>query len=106
MPGVFDKMPKKLTEMQHLFPENLLHLRGETCQIRSVWLANYALVLPDVSNRNPRAYDGCEEQTIVARIADGGRGPPPPNRRGRTDDLADYGMVNDQTSRQCAVIEV
>ena len=79
MPGVFDKMPKKLTEMQHLFPENLLHLRGETCQIRSVWLANYALVLSDVSHRNPRAYDRREEQTAAEGIADVRRGTPASN---------------------------
>ena len=57
MPGVFDKMPKKLTEMQHLFPENLLQLRGEVGEKCSVWLANYALVLSDVSHRNPCAYE-------------------------------------------------
>ena len=57
MPGVFDRVPKKVTEMQHLFPEDMLHLRGETREKCSVWLANYALVLSDVSHRNPRAYE-------------------------------------------------
>ena len=33
MPGVFDRMPEKLTEMQHLLSEDVLHLRCETGQI-------------------------------------------------------------------------
>ena len=64
-------------EMRDLQAENLLQLRGEVGQIRSLWVANHALVLSDVSHRNPRAYDGCEEQTIVAGIADMCRSPPP-----------------------------
>ena len=70
MPGVFDKMPKKLTEMQHLFPENVLSMRCETGQVVSKRLARDEVAMSDVSHRNPRAYDRREEQTIVARIAD------------------------------------
>ena len=33
MPGVFDRMPEKLTQMQHLLSEDMLHLRGEVGQI-------------------------------------------------------------------------
>ena len=82
VPGVFDRMPQKLTQMQHVFSEDMLHLRGEVGEECSVWLANHEVVMSDVSHRNPRAYDGCEEQTIVAGIADMCRSPPPPNRRG------------------------
>ena len=64
-------------EMRDLQAENLLQLRCETREKCSVWLANYALVLPDVSHRNPRAYDRREEQTAAEGIADGRRGTPP-----------------------------
>ena len=61
MPGVFDKMPKKLTEMQHVFSEDMLHLRGKVGQIVPKWLARHALAVPNLPHRNPRSYDGCEE---------------------------------------------
>ena len=57
MPGVFDKMPKKLTEMQHVFSEDMLHLRGKVGEECSLWLANYEVGLSDVSHRNPCAYE-------------------------------------------------
>ena len=56
--------------MQHVFPEEMLSMRCETGQIVPKRLATYALVLSDVSHDDTRAYDGCEEQKIVARIAD------------------------------------
>ena len=76
MPGVFDRMPKIQPEMRDLQAENLLQLRCETREKCSVWLANYALVLSDVPHRNPRAYDGREEQTAAEGIADVRRGTP------------------------------
>jgi hypothetical protein len=57
VPGVFDRMPQKLTQMQHLLSKDMLHLRGKVGEKCSVWLANYALVLSDVSHRNPCAYE-------------------------------------------------
>ena len=57
-------------EMWDLQAENLLQLRGEVGQIRSLWVANHALVLSDVSHRNPRAYDRREEQRTAAGIVD------------------------------------
>ena len=74
MPGVFDRMPKIQPEMQHVFPEDMLSMRCETGQIVPKRLANYALVLSDVSHRNPRAYDRREEQTVAEGIADVRRG--------------------------------
>ena len=67
MPGVFDSMPQKLTEMQHVFSEDMLHLRGEIGEECSVWLANYALVMSDVSHRNPRAYERDVENKELLR---------------------------------------
>ena len=57
-------------EMRDLQAKDVLHLRCETGQIVPKRLANYALVLSDVSHDDTRAYDGCEEQTTTARIAD------------------------------------
>ena len=57
MSRLHHRVPKIQPEMQHLFTEDMLHLRCETGEKCSVWLANYALVLSDVSHRNPRAYD-------------------------------------------------
>ena len=57
-------------EMRDLQAEDMLQLRCETGQIRSVWLANHALVLSDVSHRNPRAYDRREEQRTVTGTVD------------------------------------
>ena len=57
VPGVFDRMPQKLTQMQHVFSEDMLHLRGEVGEECSVWLANHEVVMSDVSHRNPRAYE-------------------------------------------------
>ena len=65
MPHLHHRVSEKLTEMQHVQTKGVLHMRGETCQIRSVWLANHALALSNVPHRNPRAYDGREEQTNV-----------------------------------------
>ena len=70
MPGVFDKMPKKLSEMRDLQAEDMLHLRGEVGEKCSVWLANHALVLSDVSHRNSRAYDRRKKQRTAAGIVD------------------------------------
>jgi hypothetical protein len=70
VPGVFDRMPQKLTQMQHVFSEDMLHLRGEVGEECSVWLANHEVVMSDVSHRNPRAYDRREEQTTAEGIAD------------------------------------
>jgi hypothetical protein len=44
-------------EMRDLQAENLLQLRCETGQVVSKRLARHALTVPDVSHRNPRAYD-------------------------------------------------
>ena len=60
MSGVFDRMPQNISEMQHVFSEDMLHLRCETREKRSVWLAHYAVVLPDVSHGDTRAYDECK----------------------------------------------
>jgi dsDNA-binding SOS-regulon protein len=77
MPGVFDRMPEKLTQMQHLLSKDMLHLRGKVGEECSVWLANHEVVMSDVSHRNPRAYDRREEQTTAEGIADMCRSPPP-----------------------------
>ena len=70
VPGVFDRMPQKLTQMQHVFSEDMLHLRGEVGEECCVWLANHEVVMSDVSHLNPRAYDRREEQTTAEGIAD------------------------------------
>ena len=82
MPGVFDRMPKIQPELQHVFSEDMLHLRGEVGEECSVWLANHEVVMSDVSHRNPRAYDRREEQRTAAGTVDMCRSPLPPNRRG------------------------
>ena len=69
MSRLHHRVPEIQPEMRDLQTENLLQLRCETREKCSVWLANYALVLSDVSHRNPRAYDGREEQTTVEGIA-------------------------------------
>ena len=69
-------MPQKLTQVQHVQKRYMLQLRCETREKCSVWLANHALVLSDVPHRNPRAYDGREEQTAAEGIADVRRGTP------------------------------
>ena len=81
MPGVFDRMPQNISEMQHVFSEDMLHLRCETREKRSVWLAHYAVVLPDVSHRDTRAYERREEHTTVAGSVDMRRGTPTRDRR-------------------------
>ena len=58
MPRLYHRVPKIQPKMQHVFPEDMLHLCCETREKGSVWLANYALVMFDVPHRNPRAYDG------------------------------------------------
>jgi hypothetical protein len=88
-------MPQKLTQVQHVQKRYVLHLRVEAGQVVSQRLARDQVVMSVLSRPNSRAYDRREEQTIVARIADGGRGTSSSNRRGRTDDLGDYGTVND-----------
>ena len=80
MPHLFKRMPQNISEMQHVFSEDMLQLRCETREKRSVWLANYAVVLPDVSHGDTRAYDGCKEQTNVEGIADVRRGTSSSNR--------------------------
>jgi hypothetical protein len=61
VPGVFDKMPEKLTQMQHLLSKDVLSMRVEAGQIVPKWLARHALAVPNLPHRNPRSYDGCEE---------------------------------------------
>ena len=70
MSRLHHRVPKKLSEMRDLQAENLLQLRCEIGQILPKWLARHALAVPNLPHRNSRAYDGCEEQTTVARIAD------------------------------------
>ena len=82
MPGVFDRMPQNISEMQHVFSEDMLHLRCETREKLCVWLAHYAVVLPDVSHGDTRAYDRREEHTTVEGSVDMRRGTPASNRRG------------------------
>ena len=68
MSRLHHRVPEIQSEVQHVFSEDMLHLRGETCQIRSVWLANYALVLSDVSHRNPRAYDRRKNKQLLRAL--------------------------------------
>ena len=70
MSRLHHRMPKKLTEMQHFFPENVLLLRCETGQVVSQRLARDEVVMSDVSHRNSRAYDRREEQRTVAGTVD------------------------------------
>ena len=70
MSRLHHRVPEIQSEVQHVFSEDMLSMRCETGQIVPKWLANHEVVMSDVSHRNPRAYDGREEQTIVARIAD------------------------------------
>ena len=70
MPGVFDRMPEKLTQMQHLLSKDVLSMRCQIGQIVPKWLARFEVVMSDVSHRNPRAYDRREEQTTAEGIAD------------------------------------
>ena len=60
VPGVFDRMPEKLTQMQHLLSKDVLSMCVEAGQIVPKWLARHALAVPNLPHRNPRAYDGCE----------------------------------------------
>ena len=57
MPGVFDRMPEKLTQMQHLLSKDVLSMRVEAGQIVPKWLARDEVAMSDVSHRNSRAYD-------------------------------------------------
>jgi len=82
MPGVFDRMPQIISEMQHVFSEDMLHLCCKTDSQCAMRLANLSLCLSDVSHGDTRAYDGCKEQTNVDCIADVRRGSFASNRRG------------------------
>ena len=70
VPGVFDRMPEKLTQMQHLLSKDVLSMRCETGQVVSKRLARFEVVLSDVSHRNSRAYDRREEQRTVTGTVD------------------------------------
>jgi len=70
MPGVFDRMPEKLTQMQHLLSKDVLSMRCQTGQIVPKWLARDEVAVPNLPHRNSRAYDGRKEQTVDEGIAD------------------------------------
>ena len=57
MPRLHHRVSEIQPEMRDLQAENLLQLRCEIGQILPKWLARHALAVPDVSHRNPRAYD-------------------------------------------------
>ena len=82
-------------KMQHVQKRYVLLLRCKVGEIVPKRLARDEVVMSVLSCPNPRAYDRREEQKTDAGIADMCRSPPPPNRRGRTDDLGDYDTVND-----------
>jgi hypothetical protein len=81
MPRLHHRVSEIQPEMRDLQAEDMLQLRRETGQVVPKRLARHALAVPNLPHRNPRAYDGCEEQTIVAGIADMCRSPPAANRR-------------------------
>ena len=61
LPRVLNRMPKIKSEMRYMQAEDLLYMRGETCQIGSKWLAGDAMELSDVSHRDTCADDEREE---------------------------------------------